>query len=142
MNLNLPVSVIMHPNPVSVKGDQKLVDIKHIYEKKNFHRHIPVVCDGAPAGMISLIDFMRIAEGASLDDRHEQYQRLTAADIMTNHVVAKDADTPIREIAEIFVRNEIHAIPIVKHGQLAGIVTATDVIRYLLEAVKNIHLNK
>jgi CBS domain-containing protein len=49
--------------------------------------------------------------------------------------VVKDADT-IKSVAEILSKEEFHALPVVQEqdeSQLAGIVTTTDVIKYLLE---------
>ena len=58
MNINSPVSDIMTKNVVTVSSSQKLVDVKHIFEKKEFHHHIPVVDNEILTGIISLIDFI------------------------------------------------------------------------------------
>ena len=33
---------VMTKNVVCVAPEQQLLDVKHIYEKENFHHHIPV----------------------------------------------------------------------------------------------------
>ena len=44
----------------------------------------------------------------------------------------KSEDT-IKEVAEIFSEAEYHSLPVVDNDELKGIVTTTDVIRYMLE---------
>lgn len=41
--------------------------------------------------------------------------------------------TSIRDAAEILSKEEFHALPITQDGELLGIITTTDVIKYLLE---------
>ena len=52
------ISTIMTKNVVCVSPNQKILDVKHIFEKKHFHHHIPVTENNKLMGMISLIDFM------------------------------------------------------------------------------------
>jgi CBS domain-containing protein len=42
-------------------------------------------------------------------------------------------DTMIKEAAEIFLKAEFHALPVVEKNKLVGILTTTDLIKYLLE---------
>jgi CBS domain-containing protein len=39
----------------------------------------------------------------------------------------------VREVAEIFSTAEYHSLPVVDDGELRGIVTTTDVIKYMLD---------
>ena len=43
------------------------------------------------------------------------------------------ADTSIKEVAEILAKQSFHSIPVVENGKLVGLVTTTDLIKYLLE---------
>jgi CBS domain-containing protein len=58
---------------------------------------------------------------------------LTISQIMTSKPKTVSSETIIKDLAEIFVKEEFHALPVVDNGQLKGIVTTTDVIKYLLE---------
>ena len=42
-------------------------------------------------------------------------------------------DTLIKDAAEIFLKSEFHALPVVENKKLVGIMTTTDLIKYLLE---------
>ncbi len=127
-----PIAAIMTKDVVCVSPDQKILDIKHIYEKKDFHHHIPVTKAGNLVGIISLVDFMYRIQGASLDDSNSVYTTLTAADIMTPNPVTLGPEASIEEAAEIFANGRYRALPIVENKAIVGIVTTADIIGYLL----------
>ena len=126
----------MTKDVVSVSPDQKIIDVKHIYEKKKFHHHIPVTENNKLVGMISLIDFMYHIKGAGLDDNNPVYSELFVKDIMTQKPYASSLNTSIENIASVLAKGDYHAIPIVDDGHLVGIVSTADVIRYYIDANK------
>ena len=130
---NTPIATIMTKDVVSVSPDQKILDIKHIYEKKNFHHHIPVIEAGNLVGIISLVDFMYQIRGASLDDSDAVYTTLSAGDIMSSNPVTLGPESSIEEAAEIFAGGRYRALPIVENKAVKGIVTTADIIRYLMQ---------
>jgi CBS domain-containing protein len=135
MKLDAPVSSIMTTKVASVTSVQKLVDIKHIYEKTPFHHHIPVVENNKVIGMVSLVDFMRAIGNASLSDNDTVYQNLTVKDIMSINPVTMKPDTAIKKAAKEMVKGEVHAFIIAEHGELKGILSYTDIINYLLRVL-------
>ena len=58
---------------------------------------------------------------------------LSIPQVMTSHPQTVPSDMPIREVADIFLKAEFHALPVVDSGEIKGIVTTTDVIRYFSE---------
>ena len=126
----------MTKNVVSVTPQQKIIDVKHIYEKKKFHHHIPVVENNKLVGMISLIDFMYHIKGAGLDDNNPIYTQLSVKDIMTKKPYFSTLNTSIENIAIVLAKGDYHAIPIVDDGHLVGIVSTADVIKYYLNKQK------
>lgn len=126
------IASIMTKDVVCVSPDQKILDIKHIYEKKDFHHHIPVTRDGELVGIISLVDFMYRIQGAGLDDSAEVYTKLNAGDIMTAYPMTLGPDASIEEAAEILAKGRYRALPIVENKKIVGIVTTADIIRFYL----------
>ena len=126
------VSEIMTKNVDCVSPQQKIIDVKHIYEKKNFHHHIPVVENEKLIGMVSLIDFMRNINKAGLDDETPVYNELLVKDIMSSDPFSLGSDASIKEIAKVLAKGEYHAVPIVDGGMVVGIVSTADVINYYL----------
>lgn len=66
-----------------------------------------------------------------LKEAYEEGFALKVRDVMTTNVVTAEEDTPVEELADIMVRKRINRIPIMKDGQLVGIVTRNDVLRGL-----------
>ena len=127
-----PISAIMTKNVVCVSPDQKIVDVKHIYEKQKFHHHIPVTKNDELVGMVSLIDFMYKIKGAGLDDNNAVYTELTVKDIMTSNPHSSTPDVSIEEIANELSKGNFRAIPIVEDKKVVGIVSTADIIKYFL----------
>jgi len=127
-----PISSIMTKNVICVSPEQKIIDVKHIYEKKKFHHHIPVTEHGKLIGIVSLIDFMYNIKGAGLNDNADIYNELTVKDIMTPKPYAVSPETTITDVAEVFSKGRYHAIPIIENEAVVGIVSTTDMIRFYL----------
>lgn len=129
----VPITTIMTKDVVCVSPDQKILDIKHIYEKKDFHHHIPVTEAGKLVGMVSLVDFMYRIHGAGLDDSNAVYTQLNVGDIMTSNPVSLEITASIEEAAEILAQGRYRALPIVENEAVVGIVSTADMIHYFLQ---------
>lgn len=128
------ISTIMTKNVVCVSPQQKIVDVKHIYEKSNFHHHIPVTKNNKLVGMVSLIDFMYRIKGAGLDDGNEVYNTLIVKDIMTTNPHYSSPEASIEEIARVLSKGNFRAIPIINpEKEVVGIVSTADIIKYYLK---------
>ena len=127
------ITDVMTKNVVCISPKQQLLDVKHIYEKKEFHHHIPVVENDKLVGMVSLIDFMYHISGAGLSDNHEVYKTLKVKDIMTKNPFYLTTDASLKEVSKVFIEGNYHAVPIVESEKVVGIVSTADVIKYLLE---------
>jgi CBS domain-containing protein len=133
MNLNIPISEVMTKEVVSVSPSQKLIDVKHIFEKKNFHHHIPVAEDGKLKGMISLVDYLYAIKNATLDDDDKAYHNLSVKDIMREHPVTRPSSSTLKHVAEELAKGEVHAIVIADDKKIKGIVSTADAIRFFLK---------
>jgi CBS domain-containing protein len=130
------ISEIMTREVISVTPEQKLLDVKHIYEKENFHHHIPVVKNNQLVGMISLADFMYSINGAGLDDDDMIYTEKQVQDIMMPNPKCVDINAPIDDVADTLTKVRFRALPVVENKQLVGIVTTADIIRHYLTKQK------
>lgn len=106
--------------------------------KKHRIRHIPVVAGNQIIGMLSLTDLLRISfvDSAFEDDETIDtvvYDMFTLSQVMTKNVESISEDTTIKEAAEILANREFHALPVTKNNELVGMLTTTDLIKYLLE---------
>lgn len=133
MNLSIAASELMTTKVECVSPTQKIVDLKHIYEKQIFHHHIPVTEDNKLVGMVSLIDFMRAISYAGLDDSEKVYQETYVKDIMSIHPFSMPESTPLSEVAAMLSKGEFHSVVFTKNGEVSGIITTTDLLRFLLK---------
>jgi len=114
-------------------------DLKTVVEKlkKNTIRHIPIVKGKEVVGIISRTDINRLTFGALFEGQEGADEAildmLTISQVMTNKPKTVPSDMIIKDLAEIFAKEDFHALPVVDHDELKGIVTTTDVIKYLLE---------
>ena len=132
-----PVSHIMTTEVYKVNKSDSLVKVRNMLDKKHI-RHLPVVSGKALVGMISLTDIMRLSFGSTFGEEQEEadhaiFDMLTIDQIMKHNPKTVKPDQLIREVAEILSKEEFHALPVVENETLVGIVTTTDVIKYLLE---------
>lgn len=133
MNLNIPVSEVMTKDVVFVTPVQKLIDVKHVFEKRNFHHHIPVAENGKLKGMISLVDYLFAIKNATMDDDDDIYQNLSVKDIMRENPVTRSSSATLKDVSEELSKGEVHAIVIADDQKLKGIISTADVIRYFLK---------
>lgn len=135
MNLDTPVTEIMTRQVLTIDVKKHPAEAEKLMKKHKI-RHIPVVKTGKIAGMLSLTDLLRIsfADAVTEDDfSPEVYDMFTIDQLMTRNVTALRPQDTIRTAAELFVKNPIHALPVVNDaGEPIGIVTTTDLIKLML----------
>jgi CBS domain-containing protein len=138
MKKNEPVSTIMTTHVHSVQLKDTLANAFNLVRKHHI-RHIPVLEGKKLVGILSRNDLNRLAFSNVMSNEEDAdeavFEMLSIAQVMTNRPrVVKSSET-IKTIAEIFVEGEFHALPVVAEQddtKLVGIVTTTDVIRYML----------
>lgn len=133
----VPVSTIMTQNIITLNCNDDLETAEGLFKENNI-RHIPVVEGDQIKGMLSLTDLLRIsfADGAYENESDVEtvvYNMFTISQVMAKNLKSISSDTMIKEVAEILANNEFHALPVVDEDKLVGIVTTTDLIKYLLE---------
>ncbi len=70
-----------------------------------------------------------------LERRVSGYRKVegrTVGEVMTHNVVTAEEETPVHEIASRMVRHRVNRLPIVRGGQVVGIVTRADILKVFL----------
>lgn len=127
------ITSIMTRDVVCVSPDQKIIDVKHIYEKDKFHHHIPVTEDGKLKGMVSLVDFMYNINGAGIADSAAVYNELMVKDIMTPNPFYLSTNATIEDVAKVLAKGNYRAVPIIENDRVVGIVSTADIIAFFLK---------
>ncbi len=138
MKHNEPVSKIMTTNLVTVHHGDPISKVRQIIREQGIH-HVPVVSGEKLVGIISNSDVLRVSFGDTFqaDERAVDAtldHTMTIEQLMQKDPVSVRENAPIREAASILVQGNFHSLPVVSDDhKLVGLVTSTDLIRYLLE---------
>lgn len=136
MKRNEPVSTIMTRSLLTVDLSRKPSDVRKLLEENQVH-HLPVVSGDELMGMISVFDLMKVTFGAPGEQDPRALDAMidhsyTIESFMTRGTVTVQASDTIRRAAELLSEGRYHALPVLEGKKLVGIVTSTDLIRYLL----------
>lgn len=130
-----PISTIMTSEVEFVQENQNLKDVMNKFKKHKF-RHLPVVSGKKIIGIISRTDINRLTFGGLFDNQEGSDDAildiLSIPQVMTSNPKVITSEDSIRDVAEIFSKEDFHALPVVEKDELVGIVTTTDVIKYML----------
>ena len=132
-----PVFSIMSENLITVNPEDSLVRVKEIFDAHTFH-HIPVVRFREIVGMVSRSDFEHFLGGCKLNTEDKligelRLKRTKVEEIMTKRLGKVDPEDRINVALEVFTLNRFHALPVVKDGELVGILTPYDIMKALIE---------
>ena len=136
MKQKVPVLTIMTKNVVKLNLSDDLTKAEMLF-KKHHIRHIPVVYSNKIVGMLSYTDLLRISFADAIDDEDDVdttvYNMFTVEQVMAKKLVSIAPDATIKEAAQILATKEFHALPVCEGDLLVGIITTTDLIKYLID---------
>lgn len=125
---------IMMGSPVTLKPEDSLSLASDVISLGRI-RHIPVVDDGRLVGIVTERDLIGAAAsqifGLKQKNKSALLKSVLIKEVMKRRVVSAAPDTPIKEIAHLMAEKKIGCVPIVSAGALVGLVTTTDLLRYV-----------
>jgi CBS domain-containing protein len=121
-------------SPVTLKPDDTLALANDVISLGRI-RHIPVVEGGKLRGMLTERDLMGAAAtqifGLKQSSKNALLKSVQIRDVMKKRVVTVAPDTPIKDAAHLLADKKIGCLPVVSEGTLVGLVTTTDILRYV-----------
>jgi CBS domain-containing protein len=124
----------MTKNVIAVEISDHIWEVEKLFKIHQL-RHAPVSDQGKVVGMISVMDLRR-----NLMDDPQNYQEnpnaFRANTVMSPEPITLQQTQSIEEAAKVFVENDFHALPVLNGFDLVGIISTTDVIKYLLEELE------
>jgi CBS domain-containing protein len=88
--------------------------------------------EGAVAGIVSERDLVR-----ALASHGAKALELEARQVMTREVVTCDPDDSIDQVMQTMTQGRFRHLPVVRHGELLGLVSIGDVVKARLEETKH-----
>lgn len=119
---------IMSSPVVTAAIGQPLTEIWAFFARHGFH-HLPVVdAEQQIQGIVSDRDLLRFAA-----NNNRQVGTTPIEKLMSKKVVSAGIGAEVRAVAEVMCNRAIGAVPIIgEDGQLAGIVSRSDILRTLV----------
>ena len=128
----------MKRDPITISPETGILEASRLLRQHKI-RHLPVVKGGRLAGILTDRDLKRVspspATSLSVYEVNYLLDRLEAKEVMTKQVVSVAPKTTIEEAARLLLAHKIGGLPVVEGGMLVGIITETDVLEALVEAM-------
>ncbi|MBR9756730.1 MAG: CBS domain-containing protein [Algicola sp.] len=137
MKMYTPISEIMTKKVITLNHTDELETAERLFKTHKI-RHIPVVDGKAIVGMLSYTDLLRISFADAVNDDDDTvealvYNMFTIEQVMAKKLISVPPTATVREVAQILAIREFHALPVLEGRTIVGIVTTTDLIRYMLK---------
>jgi len=133
------VGRIMRTDLVTITPDTSLVKAKEIIAEKLIEHLLVVDKDGKLVGIVSDRDLKKTwASPATTLSAHELnylLKQLSVDTMMVKKIITITPGTTIERAGRIMQENRISALPVMEHDRLVGIITTTDVMGVLLDAI-------
>ncbi len=133
------VGRIMRKDLVTISPDTSLVKARDIIAQKLIEHLLVVDAKGKLVGIVSDRDLKQTwASPATALSAHELnylLKKLTVETMMVKKIITISPGTTIERAGRIMQENRIGALPVVEREKLVGIITTTDVMGVLLDAI-------
>ncbi|MGZ8434360.1 MAG: CBS domain-containing protein [Candidatus Binatia bacterium] len=128
------VREIMMGSPVTLKPEDTL-DLANDVIALGRIRHIPIVDGSRLVGIVTERDLIGAAAaqifGLKGKSKSALLKSVLIKEVMKKRVITAAPDTPIKDIAQLMANKKIGCVPVVSDGMVVGLVTTTDILRYV-----------
>ena len=128
---------LMARDPATL-GRNETLDLAESIMNLGRIRHMPVVDDGKIVGIVSQRDLFRsaliTALGFGRKTTSALIKTITIKEIMTKHVITISPEASLKEAARVMIDKKIGCLPVVEDQRLIGLLTETDILRYVVES--------
>ena len=127
----------MTPNPITASPKTNFNEALRLMQQ-NHIKHLPVVdAHGKLVGIVTQGDMLRAEPSPvttlSVYEIASLLEKVTMEKIMTAPVLAVEEACSITNAARFMLEHEIDSLPVVREGQLVGIITDTDIFKTFVE---------
>ena len=122
---------------ITVTKNVPMQDALNLMREENIRR-LPIVDSrGQLVGIVTESDLLHAspsqATTLSVWELNYLLSKITLDEIMTSKVVTVTPDTPLEDAARVMADNRIGGVPVVRKGEVVGIITETDLFKVFLE---------
>lgn len=125
---------VMTKNPLTVDSETPIAEAKRIMKEKNIRR-LPVVDKGKLVGMVTERMILEAspspATTLSIYEVHYLLSKMKVKDVMVKNPITVSPGTTFEETLLLGQEKRIGGFPVVDKGRLVGIVTESDLVRFI-----------
>ena len=126
----------MDRDVVTVRPDDSFRTAMHLIRQKGI-RHILVVEGKRLVGILTDRNLRQSSPSGSgslcIHELHHIPEKLTVRQIMTTRVVSIRPDQTVEDAALLLLAHRIRGLPVVQDGELAGLITESDILQAFLQ---------
>lgn len=133
MNFQLESSVknIMSTELYLLNIQDPISLVRKMFEKTGL-RHLPVVSNHKAVGMVDINDLHLAYINVLEPELKSPNLELRVKDFMHRDPQCIDENQTIKEVADLFTSGIAHALPVMNYEGVVGIITTTDIIKFLM----------
>jgi len=131
----------MTTDVTTIQETDSLLDARMVFVRSSF-RHIPVLKGRQLVGVVTEHDIRQhspslLTGGLSQEEYNRALETTPVTRAMTKEPVMVDPDQPVYEAAQLLYSRRFGCLPVVKDGELVGIVTTSDMLRLLVQIIQS-----
>ena len=127
------VAALMRPFPYFARPDEPVAKLFTLMKQHNI-RHVPIKQDERVVGIVSERDLRWMGSPAIVLPDPEE---IPIAHVQVHSPYTVEITTPLNTVVQEMASRKIGAAVVVQSGELAGIVTVTDICRLLAELLES-----
>ena len=133
------IDAIMSTDLVTLTPEATVADARGLMHTNRIH-HLPVVDgDGALVGLVTLTNVLAATDSFLRDDENRIHaNEIRVGDIMVTDVATVEEHASLRQAALFLEKHRIGCLPVMKDGELAGIITDTDFVAVAINLLEQI----
>ncbi len=125
----------MTHNPVKVNLNTSVSEIARLMSELGIGSVLVVNEKDELVGIVTTRDIVGKVVAKGLNPKE-----VKAKDIMSSPVIYAEPDAPVRSIAELMAKHNIHHVPILEGNRVVGIVAEHDILLYAPEMIEALEI--
>lgn len=121
---------------ITVPSDTPIIEAMNLMKREHIHR-LPIIENGKLIGMVSDKELMNAtpsgATSLSMWELNYLISKLMVKDIMSKEALTVNVDDSIEKAARIMADKRVGGLPVLRDGEVVGIITQTDIFKTFIE---------
>jgi acetoin utilization protein AcuB len=136
--MKMRIRDVMTKNPITVDSESLVLDAQRIMKENNIRR-LPIVDKGKLVGIVTKHDLLEAspspATSLSIHELNYLLAKMKVKEVMKKNPLTLTPDTPFEEALRFGQDKKIGSFPVMDKGKLVGIITESDIVRFLTRAL-------